>query len=118
MKNRLETELLRKILILAPEHGFRLFRNNIGAYRSEAGHYIKYGLCNPGGSDLIGWKPRLITAEDAGKTMAIFTAVEVKAPGGRVTVEQRQFLAVVEKSGGIASEVYSLGEADMLFRSK
>ena len=59
------------------------------------------GLCK-GSSDLIGWTPIEITPEMVGKKLAIFTAVEVKKPGGRVSKEQLNFMRRVNEDGGIA----------------
>lgn len=115
MRRHEETDLLRKVQLLAPEYGFRLFRNNVGALKDAAGRVIRYGVCNPGGADLIGWVPVVITQVHVGQTIARFAAVEIKAPGGKVTAEQRQFLSVVHQAGGVASEVYTIHEAGLLF---
>ena len=114
MRQALETELLRKVQLAAPEYGFRLFRNNIGALKDSTGRVIKYGLCNPGGADLIGWVPTIITPAMVGTTVARFSAIEIKSPTGHVTQEQRQFLSVVHQAGGVASEVYTLEQAGLL----
>ena len=53
-RRALETQLLRKVLLMAPEHGFRLSRNNTGQYRTDQGHVIRYGCFNPGGADMLG----------------------------------------------------------------
>lgn len=64
---------------------------------------ITYGLA-PGSADLIGYRTVTITPDMVGQRVAVFTALEVKAPGGthRVTQEQRHFLDVVKAAGGIA----------------
>ena len=54
------------------------------------GVFVKFGLCNPGGADLIGiYKGK-------------FLAIEVKQPDKNPTVEQRNFLEFIRNSGGIA----------------
>jgi hypothetical protein len=64
---------------------------------------VKYGVANPGGSDLLGWCPIKITPQMVGKTIAAFMAVEVKATkNSPVTKEQVAFLDAVYSSGGIA----------------
>lgn len=56
-----------------------------------------------GFSDLVGF-----TIID-GK--AIFTAIEVKAPKGRVSHEQQQFIDFVKKNGGRAGVAHNVEEA-------
>lgn len=75
-----ETGVQRKILVSVAGKS-TLFRNNCGQYKVESGAIIRYGIANPGGSDLIGWTPKTITLEMVGKTVAVFTAIEVKTPG-------------------------------------
>lgn len=109
-----ETELVKQIQIVASTAGARVFRNNCGqAWLGDAvklnngdiiirnPRVVKYGVGNPGGSDLIGWNPVVITPEMVGKTVAVFTAIEVKAETGRVTKEQQGFLNAVTHFGGI-----------------
>lgn len=103
-----EMNILRRIMIAASNLGSRLFRNNCGVLRDIKGNYIKYGVANPGGSDLIGWTPRVIMPKDVGCTIAVFTAIEVKDEDGKLTDEQAQFLHVVRESGGIAIEAHDV----------
>ena len=95
-----ESEILQQIRLAASKHGVVLHRNNIGAYKDPKGYYIKYGVCNPGGSDLVGWR-----IFDAGQTygqIAQFVAIEVKTPTGKATPEQLSFINAVISAGGIA----------------
>lgn len=71
------------------------------------------GLCT-GSSDLIGWTTREITPDMVGKTVAVFTAIEVKMPNGRVTKEQLTFINRVKECGGIAGIARSPEEAKNL----
>ncbi len=96
-----EAELIRRILLQASESGARLWRNNCGMLQDKEGRWIKYGVCNPGGSDLIGFTPRVI----AGVPVAVFTAIEAKTGRLKPTHEQESFLAAVERAGGIARVV-------------
>lgn len=57
-----------------------------------------------GSSDLIGVTRITITPEMVGKTVAVFTAVEVKVGKDKLSKEQREFLALVQGWGGIAVE--------------
>lgn len=95
--------LVRRIQLAASELGARLFRNNVGVFRTFDGRVVKAGLCN-GSSDLIGFTPVTIN----GKTLAVFTAVEVKTSTGRLSKQQSAFLAAVKQSGGIAIEARSV----------
>ena len=96
-----ETEILNKIKTKLSKLGFTIFRNNVGAWRAKNGQYIKYGLCK-GSSDLIGWKPIVVTQEMVGKLVAIFSAIEVKRPSKSITSdEQINFIKSVKEAGGI-----------------
>jgi len=64
---------------------------------------VKFGVQNPGGSDLIGWRPLVITADMVGQTVAQFLAVEAKTPSyDRASVDQKRFLSQVASAGGSA----------------
>ncbi len=94
-----ETSILRAVQLAVTKAGARIFRNNLGQYEYAPGRYIRYGLANPGGSDLIGWyKGR-------------FLAIEVKTPVGKVTIEQQRFIDAVNADGGIAFVARSENEA-------
>lgn len=86
-----ETNIVQECRLAASEMGATLFRNNCGAYKDNKGYYIKYGVGNPGGCDLIGW------TKD-GK----FLGIECKVPGKHPTLEQTNFINAVIKAGGIA----------------
>jgi hypothetical protein len=104
-----ENVILRAALILLPRMGFRLWRNNCGAYRL-ANRYIRYGVANPGGSDLLGFKSVVITPEMVGQKVAIFTAVECKSSVGKLTDYQQRFLDEVRDAGGIVQVVNSIDQ--------
>ena len=95
-----ETNLLKLIQLEASKLGHRMFRNNCGNLQNNKGQWVKYGVANPGGSDLIGWKPVVITPDMVGKTVAIFTALEIKSGNGILKTEQRNFLNAVNAGGG------------------
>jgi hypothetical protein len=102
-----ETNLMNTILLA--NHGCRLFRNNTGAIKDQTGRLVRFGLCK-GSSDLIGFKPVTITPDMVGRTVAIFTAIEVKTPGGKPTPEQLHFVKRVKDHGGIAGIARSVEE--------
>lgn len=84
-----EGELMRRIQKHASTLGARLFRNQVGFCECR-GRKIRYGVCSPGGSDLIGWT-------SSGR----FMAVEVKTARGITTKQQANFLKQVIRAGGI-----------------
>jgi hypothetical protein len=77
-----EQELQQRIRLELGHGPARLWRNNVGALRDERGRLVTYGLCK-GSSDLIGLRQVLIGPEHLGHTLAVFTALEVKAARGR-----------------------------------
>lgn len=95
-----EADISRKIQLRHTEIGGRLFRNNVGLFKTKDGRTIKTGLCK-GSSDLIGWMPVKITQEMVGKTIAVFTATEVKK-NTKLSKDQELFINAVNNSGGIA----------------
>ena len=106
-----EAAIMRAIQIEASKQGCRLFRNNCGQAITKSGNIIRFGLANPGGSDLIGWKPVTITKEWIGQRIAVFTAIEVKCPGKKPTQSQADFIEAVKKAGGIALVACSVEES-------
>jgi hypothetical protein len=109
-----ETDIQRRIqLALTSEFG-RAWRNNVGAawqghdfeirdgrLYSGVARRVTYGLA-PGSSDLIGLQSVLITPAMVDRRVAIFTAMEIKKPRGRLTDEQARYLDVITDLGGIA----------------
>src|SRR5687768_7293599 len=90
-----------------------LYRNQVGnaMYNINGRTWrVPYGLCQ-GSSDLIGWKSLVITPDMVGTTLAQFVAIEVKGAKGRVKPEQKLFLALVERSGGLAGVARSEEDA-------
>lgn len=92
-----ESNLLKLCQLEASKHGAVTLRNNIGAYKHAKGYFIHYGVGGSGGSDLIGW-----TRDGR------FLAIETKIIGRNPTPEQVNFLAQVNKAGGIGILAYSV----------
>lgn len=88
----------------------RLFRNSVGRIQGKDGRFHVFGLCN-GSSDLIGFKTITIRQEHVGKKVAVFAAVECKAPKGKPTTEQLNFIDYILKSGGLAGIARSTEDA-------
>lgn len=99
-----ESELQREIMLAVTSTGGRVFRNNIGQWEYAPGRFVKYGICNPGGADLIGW-----TATGR------FLGIEVKNPERDTTSKKRkfdqmQFRCSVNAAGGLCIQVTSVAE--------
>jgi hypothetical protein len=108
-----EAATLQEIrLALGREPGVVLFRHNQGALRDVTGRVVRFGL-HPGCPDLIGWRSVAITPDHVGRTLAVFTGIEVKQPNGRhpVTPEQRQFLDALAKAGALAGVATNAAQA-------
>ena len=90
----------------------RLWRNNSGSLPDpRTGRYVQFGVGNPGGSDLIGYRKVTVTPEMVGQDVAVFAAVEVKTARGRVKAEQQRFIDHIRNAGGIAGIARSVDEA-------
>jgi hypothetical protein len=112
--------VLSLALVEATRRGWRLFKNAIGLgfvgrvaeeYDSSAGHVVelvkarrvKYGVCNPGGFDLIGWQTVRITQDMVGMRVAVFAAIDGKTQAySSMSRDQKNFAREVIKAGGIA----------------
>ena len=111
-----ETELQNRIrLAVGRCANVRLFRNNVGLFKTQDGRSVQTGLC-VGSSDLIGFTSKIITPDMVGQKVAIFTAIEVKTPKGKVSDAQYNFMNLIDNHGGIASIVRSVDEALDMFR--
>jgi len=121
-----ESTILKRVQVAASERGARLMRNNVA--KSWVGESIFQAdgsvvISNPrrlnaglavGSSDLIGWTPQIVTAEMIGRTVAVFTAVETKSRGGRLTTDQALFIKIVKDAGGIAGVCRSVADYEGL----
>lgn len=105
--------------ISAPPLGCALLRNNSGALQNAEGNWIRFGLGNISkkhnqhskSSDLIGITKVTITPEMVGKTVGVFTAIEVKPVGFKPKAEynknsrewaQENFNRFVRANGGFS----------------
>lgn len=73
---------------------------NPGDILIRGGHVVNVGTT--GMADLVGWTPVVVTPEMVGQTVAIYSAVEIKAGADRLREGQPEFLAAVKKMGGRA----------------
>ena len=120
-----EIELGKKICLMASQLGSRIFRANVGegwigkaiffskpakveVYPGDViirkAKRIHFGLCN-GQGDYLGWTPRIVTQNMVGKSVALFTSIEVKTETGAIREDQIAFSDAVNKAGGIAGIV-------------
>jgi hypothetical protein len=106
-----ELNILKTIMLALSKIGVIILRNNIGALFNEKGQLVRFGVGGKGGSDLIGINTIIITPEMVGDKIGVFVAIEVKAPSGKLTKEQEQFLNAVRNAGGIAGVARSAEEA-------
>lgn len=102
-----------QVRLEAPAKGVTLWRNNVGVLTDINGRPVRFGLANDSkqlnevlkSSDLIGWRPVLITPAHVGTTIAQFVSRECKEPGWiyRGTdreVAQKAWLDLVAGAGG------------------
>lgn len=102
----LESYVLREVLLaVAAVPGVVAWRQNSGLYYAPDGRggFRRVRAAMPGCADILGWV-RL-------GSLAAFLALEVKTQTGRTRPEQREFLAAVRDSGGLAAVVRSPEEA-------
>lgn len=109
-----ESTILARVRLAAQHVGLILWRNNVGTLFDVNGTPVKFGVCNPGGSDLIGFHRYVIKPHDVGRTMAIFTAIETKTDRGVVSEAQEKFLSVVRAAGGVAGVARSESDAQAI----
>lgn len=121
-----ETNLSNEIRLALGSHTtVRLFRNNVamawtgskvfhhpdGSVTIKDARPLHAGLCK-GSADLVGWHTMPVTRELIGSTVAVFTSIEVKKPGGRVSPDQQNWKDQVERCGGISGICRSVAEAE------
>lgn len=108
-----EASITNIVRVEASKKGCRLWRNNVGATKTENG-WIRYGLANESGkmnkyiksADLIGIKPVVITQEHLGATIGQFISREVKAANWtyKNTEHERAQLRWIELITGLGGD--------------
>jgi hypothetical protein len=124
-----ESEVQQLVQMEAMKFGCTLMRNNNGAAQDHYGRLVRYGLGHTSpkqefkSSDLIGITKVVITPDMVGKTIGVFTALEVKKPGWKSEkklddheVKQKNFLDWVKQMGGIAEFINSVDNLKDIFR--
>lgn len=110
-----ESSLTKQIIAAANHCGATVYRNNIGAYKTNKGSYVRYGVGGNGGSDLIGWTRH-----------GLFLAIEIKVPGWKPRnradeeryYKQLCFIESVREARGIAGVVSSYEDVVRLLKPK
>ena len=124
-----ESEVEQEVKMRARFFGCTLFRNNSGACKDESGRVVRFGLGNTSpnqqfaSSDEIGITEVVITPDMVGKTIGVFTAIEVKKEGWNPNKKfdaheekQNNFLQFVKSKGGIAGFANSVDSLEEIFR--
>lgn len=106
-----EQPILKRIMLACSTGSVRLWRNNCGSLQDKNGRWVKFGVANPGGSDLIGFKTITVGPEHVGKRLAVFAAIECKSKSGRIRKTQQVFIDNVKLRGGLAGIARSPEEA-------
>jgi len=113
-----ESIIQQEIQIKARFFECMLMRNNSGAFTDNTGRLVRYGLGNISkkhndsikSSDLIGFTKVIVTQDMVGKTLAVFTAIEVKKEDWKYNKNnfsnrenaQYNFINWVTNNGGLA----------------
>ena len=104
-----ESDLYPRAMLVATDRGDRLFRNNVGGFRTLDGRFIRTGLC-VGSSDLIGWRSVTITPDMVGTKIAQFVRLECKVGRKGPTKEQAAFAETLKQAGGLAAIVRTVDD--------
>ena len=106
-----EKDIEKKIIVSVQGAGSIVFKNNVGyAQKTDPNtgkkYWIRFGLCE-GSSDLIGITPVTITQGMVGKTIGVFTAIEVKKDVTKSYDKhrmdtQKRFIDFINHNGGFA----------------
>lgn len=89
-----------------------LWRNNRGQVELPSGARITYGVGPNGASDWIGYKSIIVTPDMVGQRIAVFLAVEAKAPRGEPTDDQITFIDRINAAGGRAGIAHNAKQAE------
>lgn len=122
MTSASEARVQSEVRLEAARHGVHLWRNNVGVLTDANGRPVRYGLANDSAqlnavlksSDLVGWRPHLVTPDDVGRTLAVFCARECKAEGWTFRgtdreIAQQRWLDMINHNGGDAAFCSGLG---------
>lgn len=116
-----ESEIQTNIRLKISEMRAGMFlRYQVGTFLTMDGRPVNIGV--PGASDLIGIVPHVVTADDVGKTIGVFCAIETKQKKDNTDAErkkkQKAFHMVVLSFGGIAGIARSVADAVAMVTEK
>ena len=100
--------------------GCRVWKNYNGTVFTKDMQQFKVGF-GDGTSDLIGFTPIKITPEMVGKTVAVFTAIEMKKEKNGAygaTDGQKKFIKKIKEKGGLAGVAYDNESAAEIIKWK
>lgn len=130
MPQRSETAVTQDVLLRCSQLGIRLFRNNSGAVTTDDGRHIRFGLGNTSAklnatlksSDLIGITPVVITPEHIGRTVGVFTSLEIKNGLWRFrdtdkhAVAQERWCELIRSLGGYGGFVSDVSQLEEVLK--
>jgi hypothetical protein len=125
-----ESSVQQRIRLDAAYGGIELWRNNVGVLLNDRGQPVRFGLGNDSAglnariksSDLIGVTPVFVTPELVGRVLGVFTAIECKEEGWRMTpsderaIAQAAFHDIVKRAGGFAGFAQSVEDFRKIVR--
>lgn len=114
-----EAVVQQQVRLAMARLGGQVWRNQSGAMEDKTGRIVRFGLSNDSAAlnaaiksaDLIGITPMTVQPHHVGRTVGVFTALEVKRPGWHLTLgdkrgqAQKRFLDIVVGVGGMAGFV-------------
>lgn len=117
-----ESDTVNAVRLEAAQLGFHLWRNNVGATKTDTGSFIRFGLANDSAAvndviksaDLIGIRPVVIEPWMVGGVFGMFVSRECKAPGWKPdnsprTRAQIAWRDLIRRFGGDAEIVTGVG---------
>lgn len=93
-----------------------LWRNNRGSVELPGGGHLRYGVGPNGSSDWIGFQSVVVTQEMVGKRVAVFVAVEAKAPKTGPSDDQIKFIDRIQAAGGKAGVARGAADVEEIVR--
>ena len=112
-----ESTVQRAIRLHLGQLRLPFLRYQCGTFLTMQGNPIHLG--DKGVSDLIGITPHTVTQEDVGRTIGVFTALEIKKPkGSRTADHQGTYLRLINRLGGLGAIVKSPEDAEAVTRDK
>lgn len=123
-----ESAIQSAIRLAARDNGQLLWRNNSGAYFDKRGVLVRYGLGNTSkainkvlkSSDLIGVTRVNIQPHHLGRTIAVFTALEIKQDVNKIKspreLAQANYINLIGDCGGIAGFCDTIEDVEILIR--